>query len=79
VTILILDESLFNEDEKDIDTIIKDKYDEEERKLIIVDRSKGKIIDSRTTNLDDNINKDKIKPLKMMTRATSGYPWRGSE
>ena len=52
VTILVLDESLFNDEEKDIDTIIKDKYNEEERKLIIVDRSKGKIIDSRTSNLD---------------------------
>lgn len=41
--------------ETDIDAIIQNKYNTEERKLIIVDRSKGKIIDSRYVDIDQEI------------------------
>lgn len=52
VTICRLSESIVNEAETDIDAIIQNKYNTEERKLIIVDRSKGKIIDSRYVDID---------------------------
>jgi hypothetical protein len=55
VTICKLSESIVNEIETDIDTIIQNKYNTEERKLIIVDRSKGKIIDSRFVDIDQEI------------------------
>lgn len=55
VTICKLSESIVNEVETDIDAIIQNKYNTEERKLIIVDRSKGKIIDSRYVDIDQEI------------------------
>lgn len=57
VTILRLDESILDTEEHDVDAILKNKYNEEERKHIIVDRSKGKIIDSRVVNVDETFSK----------------------
>ena len=56
VTICRLRESLLNREESDIDSILQNKYNTEERKLIIIDRSKGKIIDSRFVNIDQEIS-----------------------
>lgn len=47
VTICKLSDSLLDREECDIETLLQKKYSTEERKLLIVDRSKGKIIDSR--------------------------------
>lgn len=47
----------------DIDSIIQNRYNTEERRLIIVDRSKGKIIDSRVVDIEsllDNSIKQSI-------------------
>lgn len=55
VTICRLTESLLNRKDEDIDTILQNKYNTEERKLIIVDRTKGKIIDSRITDIHQEI------------------------
>jgi hypothetical protein len=52
VTIFQHGRSLIHPAEPDVDTIIQTKYNTEERKLIIVDRSKGKIIDSRFMNVE---------------------------
>jgi hypothetical protein len=60
VTICRLTESVVNRKEEDIDAILQNKYNSEERKLIIVDRTKGKIIDSRITDIHQEI-KDSLQ------------------
>lgn len=47
---------MVNRKEEDIDTLLQNKYNTEERKLIIVDRTKGKIIDSRVVDIQQEIN-----------------------
>jgi hypothetical protein len=74
VTILNLDEGLLEAEDRDVDAILKNKYNEEERKLIIVDRSKGKIIDSRLVDVEETIAKSQCKPLKMTTQTYSSSP-----
>jgi hypothetical protein len=44
----------------DIDALLQNKYNTEERKLIIVDRTKGKIIDSRFVDISQEI-KDSLQ------------------
>lgn len=51
---------MVNRKEEDIDAILQNKYNTEERKLIIVDRTKGKIIDSRITDIHQEI-KDSLQ------------------
>lgn len=60
VTICRLTESIVNRAETDIDTILQNKYNTEERKLIIIDRTKGKIIDSRFVDIQQEI-KDSLQ------------------
>ena len=60
VTIVRLTESVVNRTEVDIDALLQNKYNTEERKLIIVDRTKGKIIDSRFVDITQEI-KDSLQ------------------
>lgn len=51
---------MVNRTEPDIDSLIQNKYNTEERKHIIIDRTKGKIIDSRFMDIQQEI-KDSLQ------------------
>ena len=57
---------MLDKEEVDIDAILK-SYNDEDRKHLIVDRSKGKIFDSRLENIDNLMNYS-VRILNMTTK-----------
>ena len=67
---------MYDEAERDVDSIIQTKYNEEERKHIIVNRTGGKIIDSRTvSNIEDYTSQHTCKPLLMVEKKYPRNPF----